>query len=243
MRVRQGICLQKARSDPRRSLRWDRPQTWRPWIAACSGKGLVPNAQNLRASFSTLRSYHASRPSRVEPYYREGIVPFDEARFAGLVDECFTSITSDPTVAVAIERFRDVQFGFVRGGRVHFAVDEVALTERDGYQLIYGSLSLLSIAIQIDKSFRTDFKRTLRERGAPAIFVCEVPLELIEDEVLERLAAMFVSEQIQIEPGKTRSSVLSFHYSIPAALPPNAIAGHYRPSRVVDSAYGHHIGV
>jgi hypothetical protein len=126
---------------------------------------------------------------------------------------------------------------------VHFCCDQRLLEERDGYTLIYGSLSLLAVAIRIDKQFGTDFKAVLRRRGDPVVFVCDIPLALVEDATLARLFDGLSQAHAQASSAGAVQSPFGFHFSIPCALPAAAIVGHHPPRRVLDTVYGHHIGI
>jgi len=108
----------------------------------------------------------------------------------------------------------------------------------DGYHLIYGSLSLLAVAIRVDRAIETDFKTALRRRGEPTIFVCDVPTAETGDVQLAELARC-LRRRVQ-NPGV--DPLLNFRFSIGCALPPAAILGHFHPRRAKDSLYGHHIG-
>jgi hypothetical protein len=158
-----------------------------------------------------------------------------------LIDECFLSQVNDALLAAAIMRAREVQFDMIRNGRVHFCCDPNLLEERDGYHLMFGSLSLLAVAIRIDKEFGTAFRNRLRHRGDPVVFVCDIPTAIIEDEVLARLVScLYETASAMNESGL--SLLMSHHFSIPIALPAGAIVSHYSPQRVVDAVYGLHIG-
>ena len=157
------------------------------------------------------------------------------------MQECFLAHIDDPAIAAAIVQAQDVQFDLVRQGRVHFCCDETLLEVRDGYHLIYGSLSLLAIAIQMDKRFGSDLKGALRRRGQPVIFVCDIPISLIEDETLTSLVAALRKADASRRRSGLLPSPLVFHFSIAHALEAAAIVEHHRPRYVVDSVYGHHI--
>jgi hypothetical protein len=223
-------------------LDWCEPNTWRPWIARQLSDGAAAQAaERARQRFTALRAFHAARPVDTESYHRKGIAPLDRAGWSDLVEECFLSQVSDPQLVAAILQARDTQFELA-DGRIHFTFDERLLNERDGYTLIYGSLSLLAVAIRIDKQFGTDLKSTLRARGEPAVFVCDVPLELIEDHELVGLLSSLHEAHVHAKASGALPSPFSFHFSIPYALPPRAVVGHHRPDRVMDIVYGHHIG-
>jgi hypothetical protein len=197
----------------------------------------------VRTRFRALRSFHAARPTDIARYYRSGIEPLTRARWHDLVDECFLSQVSDPGLAAALLRARDVQFDMIRNGRVHFCCDERLLEERDGYTLLFGSLSLLAVAIRIDKEFGTDFKGALRHRGDPVVFVCDIPTAMIEDDALARLVTCLREADARMRESGRPSSPLGFHFSIPRALSREAIVAHYSPQRVIDTVYGRHIGI
>lgn len=223
-------------------LDWNRPDGWQPWIAGLSdGCRNEDTVGELRTRFGALRAFHAARPTDLAPYFQSGIVPLTRERWDELVADCFLSRIEDPAIAAAIVQARDVQFDLLRQGRVHFCCDETLLEARDGYHLIYGSLSLLAIAIQMDKRFGSDLKGALRRRGQPIIFVCEIPIPLIEDEALARLVASLREAHARRGRSGRLPSPLVFHFSIAHALDAAAIVGHHPPRYVTDSVYGHHI--
>lgn len=223
-------------------LDWKRPDVWQPWIAGLDhGCRNEDAASELRTLFDALRAFHAARPTNLALYYQSGIVPLTRERWHALVEECFLSQIEDPAITAAIVQAQDVQFDLVDQGRVHFCCDETLLEVRDGYHLIYGSLSLLAIAIQMDKRFGSDLKGALRRRGQPAIFVCDIPVSLIEDETLASLVAALRNAHANRGRNGLLSSPLVFHFSVPRALDAGAIVEHYRPRYVVDSVYGHDI--
>jgi len=221
-------------------LDWSRPDVWCDWLAA-EPDDVAPavTAERLRTQFAALRSFHAARPSDPGSYYRLGIVPLTRERWHSLVEECFLRHVDGPALAAAIRRARDVQFDLVRDGRVHFCCDRRLLEERDGYNLLFGSLSLFAVAIRIDKEFGTDFKSRLRHRGEPTVFVCDVPTRLVDDEALAGLVALLRRAR---ERRGAAAAPLAFHYSIAQSLPPAAIVDDFHPTRVIDAVYGRHIG-
>lgn len=224
-------------------LDWARPDVWRGWITEerleeASADRL---GARLRERFRALLAFHAARPVDPASYFRDGIAPLDRERWHALVNECFVSRTSDSAIVAAVVRARDCQFQLANHGRVHFCCDQALLEQRDGYHLLYGSLSLLAVAIQIDKAFGTDFKGFLRRRGAPLIFACEISTTSIEDDVLTRLAAALQRALSQARGGKALPSPFGFHFSIPQSLPASAIVGARPPRFVRDLVYGRHL--
>ena len=226
-------------------LEWARPEVWRPWVSSALTPGLPQTdvVRRLKDRFRALRAFHAARPKDIAPYYRCGIQPLSRGRWQELVAECFLSRVQSLALTAAIAQARDVQFDMVRAGRVHFCCDERMLEERDGYHLIYGSLSLLAVAIQIDKEFGTHLKAALRARGEPVIFVCDIPTAMVEDEVLARLVACLSEAHARAAESGSPVAPPGLHFSLPGALPAGAIVGHRRPRYVVDAVYGHHLGV
>ncbi len=191
-------------------------------------------AGRVRTQFHAVRSFHAARPTDITRYYRDGIEPLTRSRWHELVDECFLSQIDSAPVADAVVRARDVQFDIVAESGVHFCCDRRLLEERDGYTLLFGSLSLMAVAIRIDKEFATSFKEALRRRGEPTVFVCDVPTAIIADDVLANLIGALRAA--------CGAPLFDFHFAIPCALPANAVIGHYRPKRVLDLVYRQHIG-
>jgi hypothetical protein len=211
-------------------LNWANPGTQRPWI--CQDAAL-PVAEQVRRRVLAVRAFHAARPTDVTRYHRRGIEPLTYAEWCELVNECFLSRVTGTPLTAAVTRARDVQFDLIRDGRVYFCCDKNLLEQHDGYTLLFGSLSLLVVAIQIDNKYGTAFKDALRQRGEPVVFTCDIPMAMIEDNALAQLVAKL---------SESKTAVLDFHFSIPHALPAQFITSHYRPDRVVDAVYGRHIG-
>jgi hypothetical protein len=224
-------------------LEWARPRSWRPWLAAYYDDRLTPAClvPSFRYQFESLRSFHAARPCDTATYYQDGIRPLTEARWHTLVAECFLAHTTDPAIAGAIAQARDLQFEIARDGGVHFCCDQRLILDLDTYQLVYGSLSLMVVAARIDKAFGTDFKSLLRRRGRPAVFVCDVPLALIDDATLTELLTRLIDVPRDADPATGTGPPWDFRYAIASALPPTAVIGHDQPSRIPDHVYGHHI--
>jgi hypothetical protein len=114
------------------------------------------------------------------------------------------------------------------------------LKHRDGYHLVYGSLSLLAVAIQIDKKFGTDFRSALRAKGVPVIFVCDVPMDRIDDASLEVLAGCRPSGNPAAPHIDSPGASSGPHFRSPAPWP-RPQSPITRPVQVIDSVYIHHI--
>jgi hypothetical protein len=235
---------------------WADAAAWRPMVAASfarmgDGTSLrrpdAALAAEMRARFPQLRAYHAARPLDLAPYLRDGIRPLTADGWRQLVADCFLADAPPPSLAAAVMAAAARQFALVgagmgqAAGRVHFCADARLLTERDGYHLLYGSLSLLAVAIQVDKAHGTDLKAILRRRGVPTIFVCRVATAEMEDAELAELAR-HLAHRLDGDPAHPSDPLLNFHFSLARPLPPDAILGHFQPPRVVDWVYGRHIG-
>ena len=226
---------------------WAKPEEWHPILAAARERpGARVGTREMRALFPAVRAYHAARPLSPATYLAQGIRPLTAESWQNLVAECFLA-NEPPPVTAAIRAAASRQFALVgegmgpRTGRVHFCADARLLTERDGYHLLYGSLSLLAVAIQVDNALGTDLKSTLRQRGVPTVFVCNVATALMTDGDLAQLASHLMralDHGTAIGP----ETLLGCHFSIQGKLPPTAILAKFHPERVVDWVYGRHIG-
>ena len=194
----------------------------------------------MRAQFSALRAYHAARVRDVSSYLLRGVRPLTQADWQDAVNDAF--LADDPPIPVAamVRDAAATQYEWLRdrGRRVHFFADRRFLIERDGYHLIYGSLSLLAVAIRVDNALGTDFKTALRRRGEPTIFVCDVSTADIEDGDLAELARR-LHWRVQ---NPDVDSLLNFRFSIGRALPPAAVLGCFHPQRAKDVLYGNDLG-
>lgn len=209
------------------------------WFLARSADDKTLAAQ-MRAQFSALRVYHAARPRDVSSYRCHGIRPLTLDDWQDAVRDVFLADNPPSSVVSMVRNAAVTQFAWIRenGSRVHFFADARHLTERDGYHLIYGSLSLLAVAIRVDNALGTDFKAVLRQRGEPTVFVCNVPTVEIED---VHLAGLARSLRLRMEVSDT-DPLLNFRFSIGRALSPAAILDHFRPLQATDVLYGHDIG-
>jgi hypothetical protein len=238
-------ATQAAPRAPTAVFDWAAPAQWNPviesarWFADHSVADETL-AMEMRDQFSALRAYHAARVRDVSSYRLRGIRPMTQNDWQDAVEDAF--LVDDPPMSV-VSMVRDAaatQYEWLRdhGNRVHFFADARYPIERDGYHLIYGSLSLLAVAIRVDNALRTDFKTALRRRGEPTIFVCDVATADMEDSDLAELARRL--HRCVQNPGI--DPLLNFRFSIGRALPAAAILGDFHPQRAIDSLYGHHFG-
>lgn len=196
-------------------------------------------ADRLRERYDAIRAVHGGRPTSAEPYYRDGLRLLDPRTVQSQARAIFLG-GSFPEIDKS--RFDDAvaRVGtHLREGRIFFECNEAALVDHCGHYMIYGSEYLLAIAAHL-KGGR-DYRQVLRTLGRPTVFVCDVPLKLMEVHTLEEFAgcaleALFseLLEGDDFQPDWARGAGFCIYEPLPAA----AIVGHYHPSQLWDPLGG-----
>lgn len=149
-------------------------------------------ASLLSENYETLRAFHGCSPVETNSYYEQGIRRLDPKEYDQIARDHFLSaqfpelVESD--LLAAIEDMKTDN----RAGLVFFEANEKVLLNFCGHYMLYGSEYLLGIAAKLSGD-RRDYRRTLKGRGTPSVFVCDVPLKLIGfDYVLELAGSIIV---------------------------------------------------
>jgi hypothetical protein len=119
-----------------------------------------------------------------------------------------------------------------RTGRVWFDGNEQMLVEECGHYMLYGSEYLIAIAANL-RGHR-NYRQVLKTLGTPTVFVCDVPLELAGDPLVQELAGTVIEMIFQELLGGKRFSLDEYRhrgmgFSIRKQLPPECLIGHYHP--------------
>jgi hypothetical protein len=188
-------------------------------------------AQRLRRRFRALRAVHGTRTADLGEFYRQGILPLVPAQFHLKAHEIFLGGEFPELSEEDLDTAIRAGGSNLREGRVYFEANEEMLIAFAGHYMLYGSEYLLAIAAHLGTSHR-DYRRVLKRRGTPTLFVCEVPLELISERTLQEFAGdalESVFQELLDGPNFRRDRWRGAGFSIRCQLSPACIVGHYHP--------------
>ena len=99
-----------------------------------------------------------------------------------------------------------------------------------GHYMLYGSEYLTAIAAHLGP--KQDYRQVLKQRGSPVAFICDVPLDLINEHTLKEFAGCALESIFQelldgseFRPDRWRGA----GFSIREPLSPEYLVGHYFP--------------
>jgi hypothetical protein len=217
--------------------------TWLDDIVKCmTGDVIVTGdvfANRLSQHYHALRAYHGTRLLDKDSFYKNGIYPlqpeeFEKKAFKLFSEASFPELTVD-AVQVAIEKVGR-QY---REGRVYFEANEEHLVEFCAHYMLYGSEYLCAIAANIPG--QRDYRQELKKFGTPTIFECDIPLAIIDRDLLKEFAggALAVMFSTMIDPSFNHSEKwdgAGLYISQP--LLPEYIVGHRTPAVLKDPLLG-----
>ncbi|MFZ6763192.1 hypothetical protein [Pseudoroseomonas sp. WGS1072] len=192
--------------------------------------------EKLTERFDAVRCCHATNTADVGTYYERGILPLDLERANQAVRAVYLDGSFPELSPEEVERAIAAADPEQRVGKAYFEANEWSLVHKCGHYLLNGSEYVASIARNLSGPGRRDYRRILRERGKPTMFLCDVPLGWLRMTIVEAagtvLENMFkeLLEGPDFEPDRYRG----FGFSIPWALPPERIVGHYHLANVRD---------
>lgn len=196
-------------------------------------------ADRLREHYNYIRASHGTRTSEVELFYRHGLKPLNAENYHDLAKKLFLGgdfpELNDDSLESAIQSVRSD----LRQGRVFFETNEIELLSHCGHYLIYGSEYLVSLAANLGGA--RDYRQILTKQGKPTMFICDVPLDLVDDETL----AEFAGEALEIlfqelldGQDYEEDTYRVAGFCIYSPLPASCIVGHYHPESVPDPFLG-----
>lgn len=191
----------------------------------------------LADCFEAIRAFHGCCPNETSSYYMQGIRRLNPQEYNKIAKEHFLSgkfpKLQESDVLAAIEDMKSDN----REGLVFFEAHEKMLLQYCGHYMLYGSEYLLGIAAALSRRDGSDYRRTLKEKGTPTVFVCDVPFKLIGFDTVLELSGCLIevlfekfldSDYKHPQPGNC------FGFPIRYDLPPEFIVGHYHPDYVHD---------
>ena len=191
-------------------------------------------AQRLATRYTRLRAGHATRTDNLARYYREGLRPLDLACAADRAREIFLGGAYPEIGPAQLEAAITEVGGHLREGRVWFEANERQLITFSGHYLLYGGEYLLALAASLEGA--RDYRQVLKAFGAPTMFVCDVPMELVGGRSLAEFAGCALETLFEhlrhetFKPDPHRGAA----FCIRRPLAPEHIVGHYHPVGVRD---------
>ncbi|MBB3360564.1 MULTISPECIES: hypothetical protein [unclassified Novosphingobium] len=199
-------------------------------------------ADRLAGEYRAFRAAHGTRTDDLAPFYEHGLrcLRADEAenraRALFMTPE-FAWVTEDKIdAAIADMDARNLSGG--REGRLYFCADERSLITRNGgcgHYLVYGGEYLYCLGLRLVSRF--DAQRVLKSIGRPTMFVCDIPIAMMQHSTLEEFAGSileFLFCELIGEPSHALSDGAGSALSLAVDLPGKHIVGHYHPARIYD---------
>jgi len=221
-------------ADPRmyfyaNETRWQGDQ-----IVRCQDNQEIPGLRELLEEFQQtypkIRMFHGCRTEDVSSYLRDGFLTLDvdkqiqKARDIFITDR-FPQITDEHIVAAARKLNHQGQ-----QNRLYFSLDDVNLIKHAQHYLKYGSEYLTVIAAVLSRTTGVDCEGLLGNIGMPTVFVCDVPLPLIQKDNVFHLLVELITWNI-VEPytvGQETPSI-DFTFTFFRSLPASVIKSYYHP--------------
>lgn len=192
--------------------------------------------EKLTERFDAVRCCHATNTANVATYYERGILPLDLERAHQTVRAIYLDGSFPELSPEDVERAIAAADPEQRVGRAYFETNEWLLVQECGHYLLNGSEYIASITRNLYGPGCRDYRRILRERGKPTMFLCDVPLGWLGMTIVEAAgtALEHMFKELLEGPGFEPERYRGFGFSIPRPLPPERIVGHYHPKNVRD---------
>jgi hypothetical protein len=192
-------------------------------------------ATRLLGKFDVMRAYHGARPVDSSSYFRSGLLPMNPKDKANEARAIFLSsqlpeVTLDK-VNLTIAEMQDQS----RVGRVFFQTSKHVLEEDCAQYMLYGSEFMVGVAAALGEHI--DYRQILKKSGTPTVFVCDVPLKLIEKPYLLECAGHAIQQIFERlvdsqDPDGYEAPDVAIVLS--KTLLPKYIVDHYHPPKLKD---------
>jgi hypothetical protein len=188
-------------------------------------------AERLLDRYRAIRACHGTSAPTVDSFYKQGLRPLDIQEFHDQARKIFLSGEYSELSEDNLERAMEYVSPVTREGRVYFEANERFLIERCGHYMLYGSEYLTALAANLGGT--RDYRRVLKSRFDPTLFVCDVPLENLHPGTVAEFAGTALESIFQelldgptYAPYKWRGA----GFSIRVPLEPSCIVGHWHPT-------------
>lgn len=191
----------------------------------------VELAERLHNRYRAIRACHGTSARTVDSFYELGIRPLVIDEIHNQARQIFLSgdypELSEDNLKMAIEMVGPD----TREGRVYFEANESFLKEMCGHYMLYGSEYLTALAANLRGT--RDYRRVLKGRFAPTLFVCDVPMEDIHPGTVAEFSGMALESifhELLDGPTYTPDKWLGSGFSIRVPLESSCIVGHFHPT-------------
>lgn len=188
-------------------------------------------AERLPDRYRAIRACHGTSAPSVDSFYEKGLSPLAIEEFHDQARQIFLSGNypelSEDNLKSAIRNVGPA----TREGRVYFEANERLLKEMCGHYLLYGSEYLTALAANLGGT--RDYRRVLKERFAPTLFVCDVPLEYLHPGTVTEFAGIALAsifKELLDGPSYAPDKWRGLAFSIRVPLESSCIVGHCHPT-------------
>lgn len=175
-----------------------------------------------------MRAFHATRCEDVNKYYASSIQIAD---FDSLIEKAKKIFSVEPFYFTAQQvEWAASKIGKFDEKRLFLGLDDRLLLEQCGHYLIYGSEFLGSIGAQLVSFGKGNPQALLKSFGKPTMFICNVPMKLIDKSTLKELAYYISSYK--------PTDFMDLTITLRQPLLGQNIVGHYFPTNIPDPLSG-----
>lgn len=200
-------------------------------------------ATRLSREFRAFRAAHGTRTNDLARFYENGLrrlqVEEVEDRARGLFLNGQFEYATEERLQAAIDEIDAHNSKGGRGGKLYFCADEGSLITRMGgcgHYLVYGSEYLYCLGMCVVST--STAKRVLKAIGRPTVFVCDIPMALMQFHTLREFGGMVIEYlfcDLMDDPDcHALSPGAGSALSLIKDLPGEHIVGHYHPVAVYD---------
>ena len=187
-------------------------------------------ADRLLDRYRAIRACHGTSAASVDSFYEQGLRPLVIEEFHDQARQIFLSGNypelSEVNLKSAIENVSPA----TREGRVYFEANERFLKEMCGHYMLYGSEYLTALAAHLGGT--RDYRRVLKERFVPTLFVCDVPLGHLHPGTVAEFAGVALQsifQELLDGPSYAPDKWHGAGFSIRMPLDSSYIVGHCHP--------------
>nr|WP_319382362.1 hypothetical protein [uncultured Roseibium sp.] len=192
-------------------------------------------AEELRKKFRAFRALHGTKAESPNIFFETGLIPLDPDHIHARARKIFLNGTFPELSDAYLEAAIKAVGAGTRAGRVWFEGNERLLVEHAGHYMLYGSEYLTAIAANMRGT--RDYRRVLKEIDQPVVLICDVPLDLMSDHMLEEFSGSALEMVFQelmdgaeFCPERMRGAA----FCIREALPAECVIGYYHPTLLKD---------
>lgn len=187
-------------------------------------------ADRLTDHFRAFRAVHGTRAIELSDYYSQGLIPHSPEKIQSRAREVFlTGEFPELTPRMMDEAISSVWHG-TDEGRIFFSGNETELIKHCGHYMLYGSEHIVGIAARLEG--HRDYRQVLKRYGTPTVFVCDIPLKLMDRYTIMEFAGIaleMVFQELLDGEGYSWDTRPGAALCIHHRLPPECIVGHYHP--------------